>query len=436
MLQLLLALLGVAAAFAQNPYEVIVTYDSPNVNLLVQSQDVNVISVLFHYGKRGEAKTGRGVRTVSGWEYNGVITAVNGDNAYAYADIHYKNGLLVTTPHATFRLASKREVAPALSRQVRAVIFRDDFNSYNKGNWHAEVSMFGGFNWEFQVYTPETKNIHATGGHLFLRPTLTTDDARWDENFLHNGHMDMNQIWGSCTQSGNYGCTREGKNGMLPPVMSGKVSSGPTIRFGTVEVRAKIPRGDWLWPAIWMMPKSSVYGAWPRSGEIDIMESRGNAGDLGVGAVSSTLHWGPDAGNNRYSLTHGEKHASNYHTDFHTWRLDWTQDHLKTFIDNQQIMDVEVGSGFWAKGGFSGGNIWAGHGKSAPFDQDFFLMFNVAVGGTNGFFPDNANWGTRKPWANNSPHAAQDFWNGRNDWLPSWQGDNTALQVDYVEFRN
>ncbi len=47
--------------------------------------------------------------------------------------------------------------------------------------------------------------------------------------------------------------------------------------YGRVEVRAKLPRGDWLWPAIWLLPKWHQYGDWPTSGEIDIMESRGNA---------------------------------------------------------------------------------------------------------------------------------------------------------------
>jgi len=295
--------------------------------------------------------------------------------------------------------------------------------------------MFGGMNWEFQVYTPEARNIYAAGGSLYLRPTLTTDDPRFNDNFLHTGKMDVAQIWGVCTNDGNYGCTREGVNGLLPPVMSGKVSSNPTARFAQVEIRAKIPRGDWLWPAIWMMPSKSVYGGWPRSGEIDIMESRGNDGDLGVNTVSSTLHWGPSWDQNRFSLTHGERHNGNFHNDFHTWKLDWTQDHLRTYVDNNLILDVNPGAGFWQKGGFSGANIW-GNNKMAPFDQDFFIMFNVAVGGTNGFFPDNVNYGARKPWSNTSPHAALDFYNARGDWLPSWQGDQAALIVDYVQFSN
>jgi beta-glucanase (GH16 family) len=62
--------------------------------------------------------------------------------------------------------------------------------------------------------------------------------------------------------------------------------------YGKVEVKAKMPLGDWLWPAIWMLPAEHVYGQWPASGEIDIVESRGNAGltkdgvNIGVEQVS------------------------------------------------------------------------------------------------------------------------------------------------------
>ena len=51
------------------------------------------------------------------------------------------------------------------------------------------------------------------------------------------------------------------------------------ITYGKVEIRAKLPEGDWLWPALWMLPVDEAYGPWPMSGEIDIMESRGNGVD-------------------------------------------------------------------------------------------------------------------------------------------------------------
>ncbi|KAH9488855.1 Beta-1,3-glucan-binding protein [Bulinus truncatus] len=77
--------------------------------------------------------------------------------------------------------------------------------------------------------------------------------------------------------------------------------------------------------------------------------------------------------------------------------------------------------------------------KMAPFDQDFYMMFNVAVGGTSGMFPDqNLYGGVTKPWHNSSPwsQAMADFWKAHTAWLPTWQGDNSALIIDYVEFRN
>jgi beta-glucanase (GH16 family) len=84
---------------------------------------------------------------------------------------------------------------------------------------------------------------------------------------------------------------------MIPPVRSARLTTKgkKSIRYGRVEVVAKLPRGDWLWPAIWMMPEKSAYGEWPRSGEIDIMEARGNVVDYPSGGrdvFTSTLHWG------------------------------------------------------------------------------------------------------------------------------------------------
>ncbi|CAN0329180.1 unnamed protein product, partial [Laminaria digitata] len=74
-----------------------------------------------------------------------------------------------------------------------------------------------------------------------------------------------------------------------------------SFRYGRIETKVKLPKGDWLWPAIWLLPENNDYGLWPASGEIDIMESRGNApsygeGVSGIGGVdtaSSAIHWGP-----------------------------------------------------------------------------------------------------------------------------------------------
>ena len=121
-----------------------------------------------------------------------------------------------------------------------------------------------------------------------------------------------------CTNPAFYGCQRAGVNGALNPVMSARIRTVDSFSFkyGRVEVRAKMPTGDWLWPgnffstkglfslktfyiitAIWLLPRHNAYGTWPASGEIDLVESRGNARlmqngvNIGVEQAGSTLHW-------------------------------------------------------------------------------------------------------------------------------------------------
>ena len=83
--------------------------------------------------------------------------------------------------------------------------------------------------------------------------------------------------------------------------------------------------------------------------------------------------------------------------------------------------------GFWSRGNFSGFNPWTGGGVDAPFDQRFYLILNLAVGGTNGFFPDGL--GDGKPWGNTDPHAANDFWAGVGTWGPTW---TAPMMIDSV----
>ncbi|KAK7115394.1 beta-1,3-glucan-binding protein-like [Littorina saxatilis] len=354
-----------------------------------------------------------------------------------------------TAPTTAPTTSTPRTMTTLGPRVPSAVVFRDDFNgvALDRNDWRMEVSMYGGMNWEFQVYTNQDSNVYLKGGNLFLKPTLTVDDPKFDENFLTQGTMDVAAIWGVCTNSGNYGCSREGRYGLLPPIMSGKVTTFPAIKYGTVEVRARIPKGDWIWPAIWMLPKSNKYGGWPRSGEIDIMETRGNAVarsadgvNHGINEISSTLHWGASSTTNHYDLTHAEKAmpSGDWHSAFHTWKLTWTADSIVTTVDGEEILRVTLppSGGFYAKGNMTGQNPWASGTDMAPFDEEFFLILNVAVGGTVGFFPDDFDYGVEKPWKNDSPSAAADYWARRSDWEKTWSGDNTAMEIDYIEMRH
>ena len=222
---------------------------------------------------------------------------------------------------------------------------------------------------------------------------------------------------------------------IVPPVKSGRIHTkhGTSITYGRVEVTATLPRGDWLWPAIWMMPVDDAYGPWPRSGEIDIMESRGNNWTYGQGGnniMSSALHWGPDQPNDAWWRTNSKHEA--LHSSFadkpHTYGLEWSQKYLYTYVDNRllQVLYTPFKIPLWTRGRFpyadNNGtmisNPWIRGNTSAPFDQRFYLIINLAVGGTNGWFEDGKSG---KPWVDTDETAPRDFWKARDIWTKTWE---------------
>jgi len=330
------------------------------------------------------------------------------------------------------------------------VVFEDDFDEFDLEKWQHEITMGGGGNWEFQHYTNNRTNSYVRDSTLFIKPTLTAD-AIGEENVLNGYTMEVyGDDLNGCTSNQYYGCSRT-SNGVniINPVQSARIrtANSMNIKYGRVEVSAKLPRGDWLWPALWMLPRSNSYGSWPSSGEIDIMESRGNApgGGLdGVDTASSALHWGPNWMTDPWDLafgTHKLEGGKTFNDDFHIFGLKWDEHKLYTYIDDDSNRLVEVNfddKSMWELGQFDELNFenpWANRGNSAPFDQNFFLVMNVAVGGTNDYWKDGM---MNKPWKSTDADAALKFWNARADWLPTWKqdvdnGESAALQIDWVK---
>ena len=206
---------------------------------------------------------------------------------------------------------------------------------------------------------------------------------------------------------------------------------------------AKLPKGDWLWPAIWLLPQDWEYGSWPISGEIDLCESRGNTdlkcdGNwLGHQAMGSTMHWGPDPGNNHWWQTHWEKvnEDDTFSDSFHNYRFEWNADGITYYIDEENIGGIyPPEGGFWELGEFDGQNIWGDGTKMAPFDKDFYIILNLAVGGN--FFPDGCvNGNGDKPWAGQFvPGAMKSFWEAKDQWEKTWNMNtkDPTLQIDYI----
>ncbi len=151
------------------------------------------------------------------------------------------------------------------------------------------------------------------------------------------------------------------------------------FRYGRIEARMRLPGGQGVWPAFWLLAQDSPYGGWAASGEIDIMEAV-NLGGSGGNLVYGTIHYGGEAPNNTFS---GETYLvpSNAMTEFHTYAVEWDATEIRWYVDD--VM-------------YAMRNNWTSTGGAfpAPFDVPFYIIFNVAVGGN---FPGNPDASTVLP---------------------------------------
>ncbi|XP_053381119.1 beta-1,3-glucan-binding protein-like [Mercenaria mercenaria] len=334
-----------------------------------------------------------------------------------YGIVNSVQNALGTQPGNTFSRRTVNLQTNPQERYDKNLIFSDQFdgNEIDASKWKHEISASGGGNWEFQIYSPEQVNSFIKDNVLYLRPTLTAE--KFGEEFLYHGILDVEEIWGECTNTKFYGGYRDSKYGMISPVMSAKLMLQEkfSFRYGRAEVEAKMPKGDWIRPSIQLLPRDNVYGEWPSSGQIVMAESRGNLnyGRIGVENVTCTLHWGTQWNENRWEMTTGQKLG----------------------VDDVPVMtSVTPIGGYFKKGFFDGDNIWCDGGKNAPFDREFSLQFSLAVGGTNDYFPDFVqNVGYEKPWCNRDPRAAKKFYESRDKWRDTWNGEDAALKIRSVK---
>ena len=134
--------------------------------------------------------------------------------------------------------------------------------------------------------------------------------------------------------------------------------------YGKIEIRAKLPIGKGTWPAIWMLGSNFLTKPWPACGEIDIMEHVGNNQNV----ILSTLHYPGHFGGGGNT---GSKTIPNVSTEFHVYKAIWSPKSVTTYVDDVQIHKVA-------------------NDATLPFNSDFFLILNVAMGGNLGGLIDPA----------------------------------------------
>lgn len=198
----------------------------------------------------------------------------------------------------------------------------------------ARNEWLGRWNNELQYYTDRTENSYVANGSLVLV-------AREERFTGEDGTRDYTSARLRTKYKGDW-------------------------RYGRVEVRARLPEGQGLWPAIWMLPTDDIYGGWAASGEIDLMEAV-NLNSGGGNEAHGTLHYGGEWPNNTYSGQAFTPSSSVVH-EFHDYAIEWEPGEIRWYVDGIHYQTLTE----W----------WTANGDyPAPFDQRFHLILNVAVGG-------------------------------------------------------
>lgn len=234
-----------------------------------------------------------------------------------------------------------------LNAQCPKLIWSDEFNGteLNQNFWTyqigdgCDINLCQWGNNELQWYTNSKDNLEVSNGTLKIKALKQSINNR---NYTSARIRTLNKV---------------------------------DIKYGRIEARMKMPVGRGIWPAFWMMPTENVYGSWPQSGELDIMEYLGHEPNK----VHGTLHFGRPAPNNSSTTSSFVKSLSKLQDDFHDYTIEWKENEIKWFVDGylystKNPLDLN-------------GNRW-------PFDQKFHFILNMAVGGN---WPGNPNSSTVFP---------------------------------------
>ncbi len=227
-----------------------------------------------------------------------------------------------------------------ISYEGMELVWSDEFNqnSLNLSDWTYEIGT-GSNGWgnnELQYYTEN--NTSVSNGYLTIEARQESVGGR------------------------SYSSSRIVTN------------SKQSFQYGRIDIRAKLPEGQGIWPALWMLGSNFNSVGWPSCGEIDIMEMIGGSGREKT--VHGTVHWSNNGDyasyGGSYDLTSGI-----FKDEFHVFTIIWTENQIKWYVDDQEFNVIDITPS-----------------ALSEFRQDFFFIFNVAVGGN---WPGSPNAATTFP---------------------------------------
>lgn len=221
----------------------------------------------------------------------------------------------------------------ASSYPGKTLVWSDEFDgeSIDLSHWTYDLGASGWGNQELQNYTSDSENSYVNDGNLFIV-------AR--ENGIHFTSARMKSI------------------GLQE------------FQYGRIDVRAILPKGQGIWPAIWMLGANYPTVGWPACGEIDIMELIGSSPNT----VHGTIHYGTDWTQHNYTGSGTSiPWTETFSDEFHVFSIDWDENGITWLLDDQPFYTID--------------NAVTGN-QPYPFDNPFFFIMNIAVGGQWPGYPD------------------------------------------------
>ena len=224
----------------------------------------------------------------------------------------------------------------ATSYEGYSQVWSDEFDGseVDENNWGYDIGGSGWGNNELEFYT--NRNAYLTEGNLVIRANKE-----------------------------NYGGSQYTSSRL-------KTQSKQTVNYGRIDIRAVMPQGQGIWPALWMLGSNFPTVGWPHSGEIDIMEMIGGNGRENT--VHGTAHWYNQSSNQNasYGGNYGLPSGETLSTNFHVFSIDWDSTSITWYLDNVQYHTMAINDS----------------SSLAAFRKDFFFIFNIAVGGNWPQYPD------------------------------------------------
>ncbi|XP_076238711.1 beta-1,3-glucan recognition protein 1 [Calliopsis andreniformis] len=344
--------------------------------------------------------------------YNRDGTPVNGGSTTSRTDTCIPSETNVIEIDTTGVQSTRRNLCSG------QLIFEENFNSLNQSRWTVIERFSDAPSYEFNVYMNDPDIVNVKDGNLHIKPILTSN--KYGREFVMSGSLVLN----GCTEKFRPKICEQSAFGsyILPPVISGSINTKKSFAFlyGRVQVRAKFPRGDWIYPIITLESMQTSTENKMVFRKILIGYSNGNPTlttsneeDISGHVLSAGTHE-IDASQNPDIHNHFPRTTSTslWSDDYHLYEVQWKNGQISVIVD---------------------GVTYGLQNVLEHFDTPVYINVGVAVGGHTSF-PNLCRSGSyEKPWRNAAVKALYNFYQAQSNWLETWQRSDIGLHIDYIK---